>query len=87
MKWTWASGDTMTHTFSPAVSFNPLHPNISMYFLHSLLLTFFQGSDKENLIKNKEPPRLAIISFTLMILTNDSGVLQHGEIRYWSLWV
>ena len=35
-------------------SFNPLYPNISMYFLHTVFYTFPKGADKENLFNNQE---------------------------------
>ena len=45
---------------------NPLHPNISMHILHTVFCTIIQ---------------LVIISFILMTLLCDTGVILLGEIR------
>ena len=46
--------------------FNPLHPNIIMYILHTF-------ADKENLYNNQELLWLLIISYVLITLMCDSG--------------
>ena len=53
----------------------PLHPNISIYILLTVLYTFHLEADKENLLNNQENVELVIIFFILMILMNDSAVL------------
>ena len=63
---------------------NPLHPNISIYILHTVLYTF-PKVDKENLFKNQEPYELLIISLILVTLMFDSGVILYGETKSWSL--
>ena len=54
---------------------HPLHPNISIHILLTVLYTFHLEADKENLLNNQENVELVIISFILMILMNDSAVL------------
>ena len=49
------------------------------FFIHPL------GADKENLFDDQEPLKLEIISFILMTLVCDSGVMLLGEIRCQSL--
>ena len=60
---------------------DPLHPNISMYILHTVLYTFPPYVGKENLINNLEVLQSIVISFILMTLMFDSGVILWGEIR------
>ena len=57
---------------------NPLHPNISMHILHTVLYTFPEVLTRGTVFKNQELYKLVIISF-------DSGVILWGEIRSWSL--
>ena len=42
------------HKHSAPVFLNPLHPNISVYILHTVLYTFPKVLDKENLFNNQE---------------------------------
>ena len=60
---------------------NPLHPNISMQILHTVLYTFPEVC----VFKNQELYKLVIISLILVTLMFDSGVILWGEIRSWSL--
>ena len=62
---------------------NPLHPNTSMHILHTVL--YFYGADEENLFTDQKLLLLVIISFILITLVCDSGVILLGEIRCWSL--
>ena len=49
---------------------NPLHPNIGIPTLQTILFTFSSDTNKENLIGNQELPKLVIkASFILMIFT------------------
>ena len=58
---------------------NPLCPNISMHILHTV---FCKGLDEENLCTDQKLFfSLVIISFTLVTLMCDSGVILLGEIR------
>ena len=67
-------------------SISPLHPNISMYIIQTDLYIIPKVlADKENLFNNQEFLLLVIISFILMILKCESGVILLGEIRCWSL--
>ena len=50
-----------------------------LFFIHPL------GTDKENLFDDQEPLKLEIISFILMTLMCDSGVMLLGEIRFITL--
>ena len=52
---------------------NPLHPNTSMYILHTVL--YFYGADEENLFTDQKLLLLVIISFILITLVCDSGVI------------
>ena len=54
---------------------HPLHPNISIHILLTVLYTFHLEADKENLFNNQENVELVIIFFILMILMNDSAAL------------
>ena len=51
---------------------NLLHPKICS-------LHIFRGADKENLFKNQELLQLVIISFILVTLMFDSGVIWYGR--------
>ena len=51
--------------------FNPLHSNISMYILHTVLL----DADMKNLSNNQEPLSSVISSLILLTLMFDSGVV------------
>ena len=62
---------------------NPLHPFISIHILHTVLDTFFCGTDNENLLNNQELPKLMIIS--LILRTSMFTVILKGEIRNQSL--
>ena len=42
-------------SFFYALNYEPLHPNISMYILHTVLCTFLKLLDKEDLFNNQEP--------------------------------
>ena len=55
-----------------------------MHILHTLLYISW-GADKKNLFANQKVLSLVIISFILMTLMCDSGVMLWGEIRCWSL--
>ena len=66
-------------------SLNLLHPNISIYILHTLLYYILFWYWQGEFIWRSKLLILVIISFILMILRNDSAVLLKGEIRYWSL--
>ena len=66
---------------------NPLHPNISMLILHTVLYTFPEVLTRGNVLKNQELYKLVIISLILVTLMFDSGVILWGEIRSWSLLV
>ena len=61
--------------FSDQVLFNSLHPKIIMHILHTVLYTFPKVLDKENLSNKQELLWLVIISFILMTLICDSGVI------------
>ena len=61
--------------FSDQVLFNSLHPNIIMHILHTVLYTFPKVLDKENLSNKQELLWSVIISFILMTLICDSGVI------------
>ena len=54
---------------------NPLHPNIDMHILHTVIHTFPKVQIKENLLNNQELVNLVIIYFTLMTLMSDLGVI------------
>ena len=76
---------TSTHNNTPLC-------NLTLYTLTSVCIFsilfsihFSEGTEKENLFKNQEPPLLVIISFVLMTLLYDSGMILLGEIRCWSL--
>ena len=56
-----------------------------MHILHTVLCTFPDVLAKENLFNNQEVLQLIIISFILMTLMFNSGVILKGEIRCWSL--
>ena len=45
------------------------------WIFSKLLLDISKGSDKENLFNNQKPLKLMIISFILMALMFDSGVV------------
>ena len=64
---------------------NPLHPNISMHILHTVLYTFPEVLTRGNVFKNQELYKLLIIFLILETLVFDSGVILLGEIRSWSL--
>ena len=64
---------------------NPLHPNISMQVLHTVLYTFPEVLTRGNVFKNQELYKLLIIFLILETLVFDSGVILLGEIRSWSL--
>ena len=66
-------------------SFNPLHPNISIHILHTLLCTIPLVLTGRICLTIKSFVRLATISVILMILMNDSAALLWGEITCWSL--
>ena len=55
---------------------NPLHPNISMHILHTVL----SCADRENLFNNQEVLQFIIIAFILITLMFDLGVILKGEI-------
>ena len=54
---------------------NPLHPNISMLILHTVLYTFPEVLTRRNVLKNQELYKLVIISLILVTLMFDSGVI------------
>ena len=55
-------------------------PNISMNILLTVLYTLL-GADMENLFNNQELLYFVIISYILLTLIFDSGVILWGEIR------
>ena len=55
-------------------------PNISMNILLTVLYTLL-GADMENLFNNQELLYFVIISYILLTLMFDSGVILWGEIR------
>ena len=57
----------------------PLHLNIGMHILHTVLNSFPKGTDQENLLNNQEPLRLSII-FSILV-TFDSGLLFLVTVR------
>ena len=60
-----------------SVLFNPLHSNISRCILHSVLHTFLEKTDKENLFYNQELLKLIVVSSIFILLTSlyDSWVI------------
>ena len=57
-----------------------------MHILHSVLYTFANVlARRSNLFKNQEVLQFIIISFILMTIMFDSGMILKGEIRCWSL--
>ena len=58
-----------------------LYSLTSEWIFSKLLLDISKGSDKENLFNNQKPLSLMIISFILMTLMFDLGVMLSGEIR------
>ena len=64
---------------------NSSHPIISIYILHTVLYTFPKVFKMRILFTNQELYYLVIISFILVTLLCDSGVIWYGEIRYQSL--
>ena len=63
--------------------FKPFTPNIRMQILHTVLYTFLKVLTWRIclIINNKELLPLVIISFILMTLMCDSGVILYREIR------
>ena len=59
----------------------PLHRNISMHILLTVLNTFLLCAGRENLFNNQEVLKFVIIAFILITLMFDSGVILKGEIR------
>ena len=57
------------------LNINPLHPNISRHTLYSVLYTFLQGTDKENLSNDQELLQLVIVAFILMTFMCDSVLM------------
>lgn len=57
----------------------PLHLNVGMHILHTVLNSFPEGTDQENLLNNQEPLRLSII-FSILV-TFDSGLLFLVTVR------
>ena len=43
------------------LSFDPFHPNVSMHILHTVLYTFLEGADKENMFHNQKLFNLVIL--------------------------
>ena len=66
------------------VSLNPLHPNISLHILHTILYVF-RSIERENLFNNQELLWMVIAFFILVTLRCDSGMILWGEIRCESL--
>ena len=64
--------------------FYPLHPNISMHILYTVLYTFPNGLARR-IFSIIQGLQLIVISFILMTLMFDSGVILKGEIRCQSL--
>ena len=64
----------------------PLHLNIVIHILHTLLYTFpLVLTRRICLTIKRNPPRLVIISFSLVILMNNLAALPKGELRCRSL--
>ena len=71
---------------NPEIIFNQTVHNLTSESIFSLLFQYiFFGTDKENLFNHQSVFKLAIISFILMTVVNDSAVLLWGEIRCWSI--
>ena len=54
---------------------NPLHPNISMHNLHTVLYAFPEVLTRGNVFKNQELYKLVIIFLILVTSIFDSGVI------------
>ena len=72
-------------TTNQILGVNPLHPNISKHILHTVLCTFPKLLTRRIWLTIKRFFKLMIISFILVTLMRDSGVILWGEIRCWSL--
>ena len=59
-------------------SFTPKHHQIILYSPYCSL-NIFQGTDKENLCNNQELLKLVIISFILLIIKFDPGMMWQGR--------
>ena len=59
-------------------SFTPKHHQIILYSPYCSL-NIFQGTDKENLFNNQELLKLVIISFILLIIKFDPGMMWQGR--------
>ena len=59
-------------------SFTPKHHQIILYSPYCSL-NIFQGIDKENLCNNQELLKLVIISFILLIIKFDPGMMWQGR--------
>ena len=59
---------------------NPLHPNISLRILHTVLYTFSEVSARMIFLNSEELLSLVIFSFILTTLMFDSGLMLWGEI-------
>ena len=68
-------------TTDPSKGFNPLHPNISMHTLHSVLCTFPKVLTRRICLTINRILQLIIISFILITLMFYSGMILKGEIR------
>ena len=60
-------------------------PNISMHILHTVLNKFPDVLVRRILFNNQEVLQLIIISFILVTLMLNLGMILKGEIRCWSL--
>ena len=70
---------------TPVIVFLTLYTLTLICLFSVLFFTASHGTDRENLFKNLEPHELQIISFILLTVTFDSGVIWYGETRWWSL--
>ena len=52
---------------------NPIQPNIRMHILYTVLYTFLKGADRR--FSNQQLLYFVIISFILITLKSDSGVI------------
>ena len=66
---------------TPVIVFLTLYTLTLICLFSVLFFTASHGTDRENLFKNLELHELQIISFILLTVTFDSGVIWYGEFR------
>ena len=66
---------------TPVIVFLTLYTLTLICLFSVLFFTASHGTDRENLFKNLELHELQIISFILLTLTFDLGVIWYGETR------